>query len=338
MIYSLIRPLLFQLDAERAHELGLAVARYIADRPGLARFIQEHSARPRRQLVRVAGMDFSNPIGLAAGLDKNAVAPLAWWAFGFGFAEFGTVTPLPQAGNPRPRLFRLPREKALVNRMGFNNDGAEAVAARLKQQAEQGLRPSFPIGLSVGKNATTPLERAHEDYGRAAAILAPYVDFLTINVSSPNTPNLRTLQDPVGLAPILQAVLAAAGSHPVFVKLAPELEGDLLWSVLDVCRGEGAAGIIATNTLSTRGRSDVPEGGMSGRPLRELALRRVDEIRQHVGDQLAVIGCGGITDAKAAQAMFDAGADLVQIYTGLIYKGPFLPARITRGLKRQALT
>src|SRR5437899_2245253 len=173
MLYRLLRSLLFRLDAENAHRLGLAVARGVAAHRGLARLIHRLLAHPARLPVRAAGLDFPNPIGLAAGLDKNAEAPLAWWAFGFGFAELGTVTPRPQSGKPQPRLFRFPKMRALVNRMGFNNDGADVVAARLRRQSERGLRPPFPIGISVGKNATTPLESAHDDYAVAAATLAP---------------------------------------------------------------------------------------------------------------------------------------------------------------------
>jgi dihydroorotate dehydrogenase len=332
MLYRLLRPLLFRLDAEKAHRLGLAVARRVANHPRLARLIHRLLARPVARPVRVAGLDFPNPVGLAAGLDKNAEAPLAWWAFGFGFAELGTVTPRPQPGKPRPRLFRFPKMRALVNRMGFNNDGADAVAARLKRQADGGLRPPFPLGISVGKNATTPLEAAADDYAAAAEKLAPLADFVTINISSPNTADLRSLQNAADLTRLLEVVRRASGAKPVFVKVAPELDGAALASVLDTCLAAGAAGVIATNTLATAGRPDLPEGGLSGRPLRELSRSRVAAVRRHVGDRVAVIGCGGIDDVPSARAMLDAGADLIQLYSGLIYEGPFLPARLTRGL------
>ena len=226
MLYRLLRPLLFSLDAENAHHLGLAVARFIASHARLARLIHRLLAHPRLHPVRVAGLDFPNHIGLAAGLDKNAEAPLAWWAFGFGFAELGTVTPRPQPGKPRPRLFRFPKLRALVNRMGFNNDGAEVVAARLRSQAERGLRPPFPLGISVGKNAATPLGAAVDDYAAAAERLAPLADFVTINISSPNTADLRNLQNAADLTRLLAVVRRASGTKPVFVKLAPELDGD----------------------------------------------------------------------------------------------------------------
>jgi dihydroorotate dehydrogenase len=333
MLYRLLRPVLFRLDAEHAHRLAMFVARRVAGHPRLAHLVYRLLAHPAQRPVHVAGLDFPNSIGLAAGLDKNAEAPLAWWAFGFGFAELGTVTPRPQPGKPRPRLFRLPKLRALVNRMGFNNDGAEAVAERLRHQAACGLRPPFPIGISIGKNATTPLEAAADDYAAAAERLAPLVDFVTVNVSSPNTADLRSLQNAADLTRLLDVVRRASGNRTVFVKVAPELEGVALASVLDTCGAAAAAGVIAANTLSTTDRPEFPEGGLSGRPLRELARRRVAEIRRHVGDRLAVIGCGGIDDLPSAQAMLDAGADLIQLYTGLVYEGPFLPARLSRGLR-----
>jgi dihydroorotate dehydrogenase len=332
MLYRVLRPLLFRLDAEKAHHVGLAVARLVARSARLAHLVRRVLARPLDRPVRVAGLDFPNRVGLAAGLDKNAEAPLAWWAFGFGFAELGTVTPRPQPGKPKPRLFRFPAMRALVNRMGFNNDGADAVAARLRRQRERGLRPPCPLGISVGKNATTPLESAADDYAAAAATLAPLADFVTINVSSPNTADLRSLQNAADLTRLLTAVRAASGTKPVFVKLAPEVEGDVLATIVDTCMDAGAAGIIATNTLSTATRPELPEGGLSGRPLRSISPKRVEAVRKRIGDRGALIGCGGIDDVPSARAMLDAGADLIQLYTGLIYEGPFLPARLTRGL------
>jgi dihydroorotate dehydrogenase len=333
MLYrALLRPVLFSLDAERAHELALAAAARLARSRWLARLVHDVLARPRPVPVTALGLTFPNPVGLAGGMDKNAVAPLAWWAFGFGFIELGTVTPRPQPGNERPRMFRLPRERAIVNRMGFNNDGAEAVAARLAEQATKGLRPPFPVGVSVGKNKDTPAEKAADDFAAAAAAVTPHADFITVNVSSPNTPGLRALQNAADLRTLVAAVRAAAGARPVLVKVAPELGGDDLAAVLDAGLDAGAAGVIATNTLSTADRPDLPAGGLSGRPLRELALRRVAEVRRRVGARAAVVGCGGIDDAASARALLDAGADLVQLYTGLVFEGPFLPARITRGL------
>jgi dihydroorotate dehydrogenase len=327
MLYSLLlRPLLFQLDPERAHELGLWAARKLSDSTLLSNVV--HSFTNYSRPVRVAGLTFPNPVGLAGGLDKNGVAARAWWAFGFGFVELGTVTPQPQPGNPRPRMFRLASQQAIVNRMGFNNDGAAALAVRLAANP----RPPFPIGVSVGKNAATPLEQAADDYATAAATVAPVADFVSVNVSSPNTAGLRGLQNPADLAKLVAATKAVIGPKPLFVKLAPELDGDALKATLDAALGAGAAGIIATNTLAQFDAYSTPLGGLSGRSLREIALRRVEATRKHVGDTVAVIGCGGIDDVRSARAMLAAGADLIQLYTGLVYRGPFLPARLARGL------
>lgn len=335
MLYDLIRALLFRLDAERAHEIAMSLAQFVAHNPSLAELIRDHLSMPAPDEKMVAGLRFPNRIGLAAGMDKNAVAPLAWWAFGFGLMELGTVTPLPQSGKPRPRMFRFPDRRAIVNRMGFNNAGAEAVARHLAWQRQMGLRPPCPIGLSVGKNALTPAERAADDYRIATQSLAPFADYIAINVSSPNTAGLRRLQGGDEIRRILRETRRAAGAKPVFVKIAPELEEPEVRDLLDVCLSEGAAGIIATNTLATANMQDLPEGGLSGLPLRERALALVRMVRKVANERIALIGCGGIDDADSAQRMFDAGADLVQLYTGLVYRGPFLPAKISRELARR---
>ena len=295
-------------------------------------------------------LHFDHPVGLAAGFDKNGVATLAWWAIGFSFVELGTVTPRPQPGHARPRMFRLPAHRALVNRMGFNNDGAQAVAARLADSRASGRWPPMPVGVSVGKNADTPLSAAAEDYAAAASALAPHVDFLTMNISSPNTAGLRDLQEHDTLGKLVRAVLAAARGRPVLVKVAPELEGDALAGACAACANAGASGIIATNTWSTRsselprrgavvpypfseaGLRSLPEGGLSGRPLSEVSVRRVEQIRRALGAGPVIIGCGGIDSAQAARRMLTAGADLIQLYTGLVYNGPFLPARLSRAI------
>jgi len=331
MLYRLLRPLLFKLEAERAHETGLAAARFVANHRWLAKLIHSAISRPAASERRIAGLTFPNPIGLAAGMDKNAIAPLAWWAFGFGFMELGTITPKPQAGKPKPRMFRFPDRAAVINRMGFNNAGAEAVAADLQRQRTSGLRPPCPIGLSVGLNAMTPRENAAEDYRIATEILAPQADYIAINVSSPNTAGLRGLQSATQIGPIIRTTKNAAREKPVFVKIAPELEPAALGEILDVCLAEGVAGVIATNTLATANMPGLPEGGMSGLPLRDRARQQVERARKIVGDRIALIGCGGIDDIDSARQMIDAGADLIQLYTGLIYRGPFLPARISRG-------
>jgi dihydroorotate dehydrogenase len=332
MLYtSLLRPLLFRFDAEVAHTAVMA-GTHLLSRAPLACKLLHAIARPRHRPVNALGLQFPNPVGLAGGMDKNGEAPLAWWAFGFGFLELGTVTPKGQPGNDKPRMFREPSSLALINRMGFNNHGATALAAALSEQARRGLRPPIPIAVSVGKNKDTPVEQTAEDYSAAAELVAPHADFLTVNVSSPNTPGLRKLQTPEWLSKLATAVLTAGGGKPVLVKVAPELSGDDLHSACDAVMTAGAAGLIATNTFGCTAPTGDP-AGRSGRPLREIARERVATIRKRVGDTATVIGCGGIDDVPSAQAMLDAGATLIQIYTGLVYEGPFLPARITRGLE-----
>lgn len=331
MLYTdLVRPLLFQFDPEFAHTAVMAGTKLLSRVPVACKLLRAF-ARPRPRPVHTLGLTFPNPVGLAGGMDKNAEAPLAWWAFGFGFLELGTVTPKGQPGNEKPRMFREPATGALVNRMGFNNHGAGAMAKALESQARRGLRPPIPIAVSVGKNKDTPAEQTADDYAAAAAVVAPHADFLTVNVSSPNTPGLRALQTPEWLSRLVAAVRAAGRGKPVLVKVAPELAGDDLHAACDAVMAAGAGGLIATNTLGCTAPNGHP-AGRSGRPLRDVARERVSAIRTRVGDAATVIGCGGIDDASSARAMLDAGADLIQIYTALVYEGPFLPARITRGL------
>lgn len=342
MLYRLLRPLMFRLDAERAHDAAMRRLERLGRHPRWARFLRTCVARPVPRAVRIMGLEFPHTVGLAAGFDKNGRSPWGWFSLGFGFIELGTVTPRPQPGHPRPRMFRFPAMGGLVNRMGFNNDGAEAVAVRLKTCFERCGRPPFPIGISVGKNADTPLERAADDFAAAAERLSPLADFVTMNVSSPNTLALRDLQARAPLMRLVESVRAAAAGRAVLVKLAPELDEPLLLDVLDACAEAGAAGVIATNTLATAvagrfigdgaPRTPLPEGGLSGRPLRDISRIRVSQIRRHVGNRLAVVGCGGIDDAASARAMLDAGADLIQVYTGLVYRGPFLAARLSRAI------
>ena len=310
MFYDLLRPLLFSMDAERAHDTALSAARFLANHPWLAELIHDHIARPATDERRIAGLTFSNPIGLAAGMDKNAIAPIAWWAFGFGFMELGTLTPLPQPGKPRPRMFRFPDRQAIVNRMGFNNGGAPQAAHELQQQKQLGLRPPCPLGLSVGMNALTPRENAPDDYRAATEALAPHADYIAINVSSPNTAGLRRLQAAAQITPIVSATRAAAGGKPLFVKIAPELGPEALAEILEACIDQGVSGVIATNTLATASMPNLPEGGLSGAPLRERALHQVSVVRKITRDRIAVIGCGGIDDPTSASRMFDAGRGL----------------------------
>jgi dihydroorotate dehydrogenase len=331
MLYStLLRPLLFQFSPEWVHDKVLLGTSLLSQSRLACRAIHDIFARPKPIPVEFMGLKFPNPVGLAAGMDKNALAPLAWWAFGFGFMELGSVTPVGQPGNEGERMFRIPSEQALVNRMGFNNDGAEVVLARLQRQSQMGLRPPIPIGLSLGKNKLT--ERYVDDYVSVAKTLGPMADYLAINISSPNTTGLRGLQNPDDVSSLVDSVRRAMPNKPALVKLAPELTGDVLSFVVNAALEAGAVGIIATNTLGTKTSKGEP-AGKSGRPLRELSRQRVKEIRGIIRDRGIIIGCGGIEDVPTAQAMLDAGADLIQLYSALVYEGPFLPARITRGLQ-----
>ncbi|MDN5763349.1 MAG: quinone-dependent dihydroorotate dehydrogenase [Microlunatus sp.] len=348
----LVRPVLFRAyrgDAERVHEQTLAWLSRLGRTPVLRVPTASLLARHRRP-VSVAGIDFAGPVGVAAGLDKNGVATPAWAALGFGFAELGTVTARPQPGNDRPRLFRLPRSGAIVNRMGFNNHGAAALAARLDSAGIRrgNQRVGLTVGVSIGKSKATPLAEATEDYLRSLRLLSPYADYVAVNVSSPNTPGLRTLQDADTLVGLLAALtaestrLAGTGSTPVplFVKLAPDLTYDALEQVVDVTEQAGADGLIATNTTVSRIGIDPGEasvatepGGLSGAPLtiraREVVAFLADRTR------LPVIGVGGVMTADDGVALVDAGARLVQLYTGFIYGGPGLIGALNARLERK---
>ncbi|TBL29973.1 quinone-dependent dihydroorotate dehydrogenase, partial [Verrucosispora sp. SN26_14.1] len=279
----------------------------------------------------VFGVRFPNPVGLAAGMDKDGAALPAWPALGFGFVEVGTVTAYPQPGNPRPRLFRLPDSEAVINRMGFNNAGAEALAARLAALP----RPlGVPLGISLGKSKVTPLDEAVEDYRASYHALRGHGDYFAVNVSSPNTPGLRALQDRAHLDALLAALV---GEKPVLVKIAPDLTDAAIAELLEVCLARGAAGVIATNTtLGRTGLAPADEarsaetGGLSGRPLADRARQVVSFVHTETGGRLPIIGVGGIVDPDDAARMFDAGASLVQLYTGFIYRGPALPRAVAR--------
>ncbi|MFK3985413.1 quinone-dependent dihydroorotate dehydrogenase [Micromonospora sp. NPDC050397] len=336
MIFErVVRPGLFRLgggDAETAHEWTLRRLAALSGRPAaLAALRSAYAvAAPRRAF----GLDFPNPVGLAAGMDKNGVALPAWPAMGFGFVEVGTVTAHAQPGNPRPRLFRLPESTAVINRMGFNNDGAEALALRLA-----GSRPlGVPLGISLGKSKVTPLDQAVEDYLTSYRALRGHGDYFAVNVSSPNTPGLRELQDREHLDALLAALV---GEKPVLVKIAPDLTEPAIAELLRVCLDRGAAGVIATNT--TLGRdgltgSDVSRageaGGLSGRPLTGRTRDVVAFVHRETGGALPVVGVGGIVDPDDAKRLFDAGASLVQLYTGFIYRGPGLVRAVARSARR----
>ncbi len=318
---AILRPLLFRLDAERAHHLVLRQLCLIP--PPLLRLI--FRGIPRCASQDVFGIDFPNPIGLAAGMDKNAVALPAWETLGFGFVEIGTITAKAQPGNPRPRLFRYPRQNALVNRMGFNNDGADAVAARLDGLHKAGKWPKIPVGINLGKSKITPLDRAPDDYLQSFRKLGRFGDYFVINVSSPNTPGLRDLQETGRLREIVRVLHNEKLKKPLLVKIAPDLSDQQAIEIAALCENEGLAGLIATNT--TLDHSALPkerdeQGGLSGGPLRRRATGLIRILKSSTS--LPIIASGGIMDAASAKEKFDAGARLVQIYTGLVYRGPQL--------------
>jgi dihydroorotate dehydrogenase len=316
-MYSLIRKLLFALDAETAHELAAAQMMRLGQIPLALRIVEALCRVPARP-VELLGLTFQSPIGIAAGFDKNATMMPFLAALGFGFLEVGTVTPRPQPGNPKPRLFRDAARRALVNRMGFNNDGADAVAERLWSAAAMP-----PLFVNIGKNKTTPLEQASEDYAICARKLGPHADAIAINVSSPNTPSLRELQRPEHLERILDAVQ----HERVFVKIAPDVDDAMLGEICDVCV-KRASGMICTNTAMTDG------GGLSGAPLMAKSTDILAKVRQRTGPGYPLIGVGGIFTADDVRAKMAAGADLVQLYTSFIYEGPRLPSRLARELAR----
>lgn len=325
----LLRPIFFALDPEEAHDAVLAMLHAGGQWPGLIRATSGKTvpAAPRT----VAGITFPNPVGLAAGMDKNAVALPAWEALGFGFAEIGTVTALPQPGNPKPRLFRYPEQLALINRFGFNNEGCEAVASRLEGLHASGRWPRIPVGINIGKSKVTAAESAHLDYLVSYKRFQGLGDYVVINVSSPNTPGLRDLQSTEALGKIIRTLRdwEGASKRPLFVKVAPDLAEEDLVAVAELALREKLAGIIATNTtldhsVIPRGRDQA--GGLSGPPVRARALASLRTIRRHTN--LPVIASGGIGDAGQARERLDAGADLLQVYTAFIYQGPALLRRL----------
>jgi dihydroorotate dehydrogenase len=345
---ALFDRVLVRIDPEAAHHAafrGIRAAGPVLR--GLDR-LDHRGPSGRRPAVSAMGIDFPGALGLAAGFDKNAVGIDALAALGFGFVEVGTVTGEPQPGNPRPRLARLPADRAVVNRMGFNNDGAEVVAARLRRRAEHvrhhgGHHPV--VGVNIGKTKVVPEDAAIGDYEKSTGLLAPYADYLVVNVSSPNTPGLRDLQAVAKLEPLLQAVRRRADEVtnarvPLLVKIAPDLSDDDVLAVADLALAIGLDGIVATNTTIRRdglvSSSDAVaragDGGLSGAPLRERALEVIRVLRGRVGDRLTLVGVGGISSADDAVARLAAGADLLQAYTAFIYEGPLWPRRINAAL------
>jgi len=342
-------------DAEQLSRITLTTLAQVALRrnwplvrgtlEGLGAELQRRDPRLEQTLF---GCRFPNPVGLAAGFDKNGVAAAVWDRFGFGFAELGTVTWYRQSGNPRPRLFRLATERAALNRMGFNNDGAEAMRRCLERQSlpPAGQRPAV-LGINLGKSKLTPLERAPDDYASSLELLAPLADYAVVNVSSPNTPGLRDLQDETLLRRLVERLRRLPGCPPLLVKIAPDLEDDAIDAIARLAYEEGLAGVIAVNTSLDRlglaerrliqtGRLLAEEaGGLSGRPLRRRALEVLRRLRATAGPALPLIGVGGIDSPETAWERITAGASLVQLYTGWIYEGPDLVPAILEGLGRQ---
>lgn len=328
MTYALFRPLLFALSPETAHDLSLRA---------LARVPAGHPAMVNPALCStVAGLRFPGPVGLAAGFDKDAQVADRMHHFGFGFAELGTLTPLPQPGNPRPRLFRLREDRAVINRMGFNNGGQDAAAARIAAMA----RADRVIGINIGANKDATDRIA--DYAHGVARMAPLADYMTINISSPNTPGLRALQDKGALDALLDAVMAAradtARQPPIFLKVAPDLDAGEVDDIARACIDHGVDALIVSNTTVARPplRSvhGGEAGGLSGAPLHDLALAQLRTFRAATGARIPLIGAGGIASAEHAYARIRAGASLVQLYSALIYEGPWLARRINAGLVR----
>lgn len=328
-----VRPLLFLFDPETAHHLAIAMLRRSSHADLALKVLKAFQPRPKPKTI--FGLNFPNPVGLAAGFDKNGVALPAWEALGFGFIEIGTVTAKSQPGNPKPRIFRYPKDQALINRLGFNNDGADVVAARLRRLRESGRWPRIPVGINLGKSKVTPLEEAAADYRYSFQRLHPFADYVALNVSSPNTPGLRTLQARGSLSILLQAIRDEnqAAQKPIIIKIAPDLQADELEEVIATCEENQVAGIIATNT--TLDHSAIPSnqdeaGGLSGLPLREKSTALVRAITAR--STIPVIASGGIFDAESAREKLAAGAHLLQVYTGYIYRGPSLLREIVSGL------
>jgi len=341
MLYTFAKRILFSLPAEAAHHVGFFFLRLLFALP-LVGDLLAYALRPTRPL-RVLGLDLPGPLGLAAGFDKDARGVDALLGLGFGFVEVGTLTPEPQPGNPQPRMFRLPQDRALLNRLGFNNGGVEGAVDRLRRP-RRGV-----VGVNIGKNKHTPDARAVDDYVIAARAVARVADYVVVNVSSPNTPGLRALQATESLRPILVAVRRALDAAsptrrvPLLCKIAPDLADEDIDAVADLALSLSLDGLVATNTTIARSglQTSADEvtalgaGGLSGAPLKARSLAVVKRLRERVGDRLVLISVGGIENAEDAQARLTAGADLLQIYTGFIYGGPLLPWQIQRALQRR---
>jgi dihydroorotate dehydrogenase len=333
MIYGLLRDLLFRLDPEAAHELALSHVDRLQKIPIALRLIELRCHPPATLRRELWGMTFPSPIGIAAGFDKNARMLPFLAAIGFGFIEAGTVTLHPQAGNPKPRMFRYPTQQALINRLGFNNDGADLVGERLRNHPSP-----VPLFVNVGKNRDVPLERASEAYADCYMRVARWADGCVLNLSSPNTPNLRDLQRPEHLERLLNSVRAvrdeltfARGSHPILVKIAPDLDHGQIREICAVTT-RLADGMVCTNTTVDRLPGMTEAGGLSGKPLFARSTEILELVRKTVGDAYPLIGVGGVFTADDVRAKLAAGANLVQLYTSFVYEGPSLPSRLGRAL------
>ena len=363
---AVVRPVLFARDSEEIHNFTLRALERVSRREVLCEALEAACGAPSLP-IEVFGLRFPNPVGLAAGMDKHAAAVPVWEALGFGFSELGGVTWHAQPGNPAPRMFRAVADEALVNRMGFNNPGAETLARKLEQWRASGRWPRHPVGINLGKSKITPLDQAAEDYAHSFRVLWPLADFFVVNVSSPNTPNLRQLQDKAALDEVLAAVQEVNAKYsvtsiqysvgpigdsrithhasritpkPILVKVAPDLSFDALDEILALAGPRRLAGIVATNTTLARPTTSDPRlqriyaesGGLSGRPLRERSTEVIRHLHRQTRGALPIIGVGGVFDAADAWEKITAGASLVQVYSGLVYEGPSLVRDIVHGL------
>lgn len=351
---NVIRPVLFTQDSEIIHNRTLSVLSAISSSEPLSRSLERIYSAPELP-VKLFGLHFPNPVGLAAGMDKKAQAVPIWEKFGFGFCELGGVTWHPQPGNPHPRMFRVVEDEALINRMGFNNPGAEAMATNLARWRKKRQWPIHPVGINLGKSKITPLEKAPQDYANSFRVLREYGDFFVVNVSSPNTPNLRQLQDKTALDEIFAAlqennssqgyggVAGSPDSKPILVKVAPDLSFEALDEILQLVGPRKIAGIVVSNTTITRPRTEnsasqktyAEMGGLSGRPLRYISNQLIRHLYRQTRGNLPIIGVGGVFDADDAVAKIMSGASLVQIYTGLVYEGPAIAGDIVRGIRQK---
>lgn len=340
MYRHILRPFFFLFNPETAHNLVFSCLKGLFLIPGMPAIVRSFQQVSNPKLQReVAGLRFANPVGLAAGLDKNAVVMKQMAALGFGFIEVGTVTPRPQAGNPKPRMFRLPLDQGLINRMGFNNDGVEAIAKRLEQRPQ-----GIIVGANIGKNKDTPNEEAAKDYIICFNRLFDLADYFVVNVSSPNTPGLRALQDKEPLLELLHALMqnnrTRPAQKPIFLKIAPDLSVSQLDDIVDIVKESGISGVIATNTTLSRDGLQTPHstvaaigaGGLSGKPVKLRSTEVVQYLHDKSNGSFPIIASGGIHDADDAVDKIKAGAVLVQIYTGFVYEGPALVKRINKAL------